>query len=1018
MKARIMCMALGILLILMGAQSCDCGDAAEKGNDNNSRKDAGQFPFCEISGYGDCPDGGPDATTDVGNDVGPDVIDDTGFDGGLPDDGSLPDDGGDGGGDSGEDGGTDSGIPCLQECPTDWQCNPATGNCEKVGPENYPPLVEFISDAAEVIADVPISIQRLIKTLEDPDGYIAWCVLWSDKPQYLALNRNTIESTVTLPPWEVIYVVLKCWDNGGLPGMDGIMLGGVDMCANVTCANANSFCRGGECLCKDEWLSAPDCDIPNPCAGITCNHGYCDSANGTCVCPGWKQDCALVDPNTPDPCNRNGEYLPDGTCKCNTGWLPPDCTKSELEPSDFCNGHGYQKQQPGTEATFVCNCNPGWIGTYCEAEDPGTQDPCENHGVQYNGKCFCNFGYTGDACGRCRDGYKQSDEDCVPNPCPDFCAFGTCQGDICECDKGHDGTFCDRCRIGWQDPLCGTCSPGYEGPDCKPNKCFAIKCEDTDLCNGIESCDTTTGSCVNGTPVTCPNDPNKCNGQVICNPQNGLCEHHNPVTCADDTLYCDGAESCREADGMCVSSGNPCGAKACVESTHACVDCLKDSDCPAIGFCDGPPLCKAGVCSLSGNPCTLPKLCDANGKRCVDCLKNSDCADDGQYCNGPERCDTVSGKCVHSGDPCPAGKFCREEMDFCADCLIDADCKDDGQYCNGTEACGTNGLCAHSGDPCTGIGKFCSEVFRKCITCRTDADCPDDGNVCDGAEKCVASECAHVSPLHCDNGNPCDGAETCDPATGCKAGTPIPCPDDGDECNGAETCRVSDGACIHVNPIVCNDDGDKCNGEEYCVPSTGACDHRNPVNCPDDNDICNGQETCRPSDGACIHIDELDCNNGLACDGTETCDPILGCQAGTLVTCGTHQHCAEPSGFCECDSGWGPPGVCDHQCDPNPVYSTAAFLCAPGTCVHNRRYTVRVEFQNADTVTITEIGNCGSSGHFDNGQTTTTIHVPFTDTVVQTGYTFPDCAGTMRFEFKICNACGECDTHQQNINII
>ena len=81
------------------------------------------------------------------------------------------------------------------------------------------------------------------------------------------------------------------------------------------------------------------------------------------------------------------------------------------------------------------------------------------------------------------------------------------------------------------------------------------------------------------------------------------------------------------------------------------------------------------------------------------------------------------------------------------------------------------------------------------------------------------------------------------------------------------------GLCQHDEDC---DDGLMCNGEESCVD--GACVSE-PGPC-DDGIGCT-EDSCDEETGACGHtpVDAL-CDNGLFCDGAESCVVGVGCQAG------------------------------------------------------------------------------------------------------------------------------------------
>lgn len=101
---------------------------------------------------------------------------------------------------------------------------------------------------------------------------------------------------------------------------------------------------------------------------------------------------------------------------------------------------------------------------------------------------------------------------------------------------------------------------------------------------------------------------------------------------------------------------------------------------------------------------------------------------------------------------------------------------------------------------------------------------------------------------------------------------------------------------LQVDPcslIVC-DDGLYCNGQETCDSSSGVavCKSGDPPKCDDSvsctDDACDKvNDTCTntPNDG--------NCDDGLYCNGTETCSPTNDCQAGTPIDCGDGYSCTD-----------------------------------------------------------------------------------------------------------------------------
>ena len=115
---------------------------------------------------------------------------------------------------------------------------------------------------------------------------------------------------------------------------------------------------------------------------------------------------------------------------------------------------------------------------------------------------------------------------------------------------------------------------------------------------------------------------------------------------------------------------------------------------------------------------------------------------------------------------------------------------------------------------------------------------------------------------------------------------------------------ITDGDC---------DDGLVCNGAETCDLVTGICQAGTPIDC-DDGVSCTS-DTCNEPSGSCSSTpDDTLCDDGLFCNGVETCDAGLDCLAGT-EPCTLGEVCLEDSDTC-CTSSTE---VCndgvDNDCD-------------------------------------------------------------------------------------------------------
>jgi hypothetical protein len=223
--------------------------------------------------------------------------------------------------------------------------------------------------------------------------------------------------------------------------------------------------------------------------------------------------------------------------------------------------------------------------------------------------------------------------------------------------------------------------------------------------------------------------------------------------------------------------------------------------------------------------------------------------------------------------------------------------------------------------------------------CVTDADC-NDNNVCTGTETCQGGSCLPGTPLDCGDANPCTD-DLCDTLAGCSnPPNSDPC-DDGDACTmndacsqgacagapldadsdtyisdacGGDDCDDSDGA-VHPNAAeVCDDTVDNdCDGfTDAADPGCAAC--VTDADC-DDSNACNGAETCQAN--ACAPGTALDCDDSNICT-TDSCDPVQGCQnIENDLPCDDGLYCngAETCGGGQCNAGSDPcPGqICDEQ---------------------------------------------------------------------------------------------------------
>jgi hypothetical protein len=111
----------------------------------------------------------------------------------------------------------------------------------------------------------------------------------------------------------------------------------------------------------------------------------------------------------------------------------------------------------------------------------------------------------------------------------------------------------------------------------------------------------------------------------------------------------------------------------------------------------------------------------------------------------------------------------------------------------------------------------------------------------------------------CDDGAFCNGAETCHATLDCQGGTAVDC-DDGVGCTD-DSCNEGTDSCDNIaNDANCPDDGLFCNGTESCDPA---------LDCVSSGDPCTGGDVCNEATDTC---DPSTCNNNGTCDSSEDCN--------------------------------------------------------------------------------------------------------------------------------------------------
>ncbi len=297
--------------------------------------------------------------------------------------------------------------------------------------------------------------------------------------------------------------------------------------------------------------------------------------------------------------------------------------------------------------------------------------------------------------------------------------------------------------------------------------------------------------------------------------------------------------------------------------------------------------------SGSSNECTQPDTCDGNGTcRSNHASEGTLCADDGNDCTANVCND--NGECTHPN--LDAGAACGSQAD---DACTDPD------TCDGSGTCSDNHAAA---------GSACDD---------DDNVCTDD--LCDGSGTCNHNP----NTASCDDGAFCNGSDTC-AAGSCSQheGTPCDGPDGDDDCS--ETCDEVNDTCdgADVEGSECDDEL-FCNGSDTCSGGTCSSHAEAPCAGPDGDDDC--RESCNEETDTCNANDTngSSCNDGLFCNGTETCLNGL-CNVHSGNPCGAGPECRQGcnEGFDTCNDPVGTP------CSDDGFECTDDFCNGTGACVH------------------------------------------------------------------------------------
>jgi hypothetical protein len=702
----------------------------------------------------------------------------------------------------------------------------------------------------------------------------------------------------------------------GLPCADGLFCTVEDTCASGACRGVARDCKKQDDQCNSGVCNEDsDACERNPIEdGSACDDGLFCTVDDACVngsCEGGNRDCrSFADQCTSGACNEDADScetrpISDGI-PCDDGLY---CSVEDACKSGACLG----RARNCAEAADQCN-----VGSCNEDDDSCDAEPVEDGSACDDGR-FCTIATA--------------------------CANGQCVGAARDCSA-----FSDACNTGVCDEDAGACAarPRDDG----------TPCEDYLFCTIQDAC--MSGGC-GGRPRDCGDYTDACNTGV-CNEQTDTCEAQPTEDGAlcDDGLYCTTGDKCaagicRGTARNCSASGDQCNIGQCDEALGICKSSpVADGiACDDALYCTVEDSCLNGVCQGTTRSCDTAAdqcnlgTCDEGNRTCErHPIRNGEDCDDGLFCTMNDVC--VGGACLGLARDCNGGAdqcnigVCDETADRCTgQPLPDGITCDDGNGCIVGETC-------QLGHCCGGVPVDCSYADDQCrrtvcdprgaegncdgIISAPNGTLCNDGLFCTSADECLHGtctgkthacskqqcseaedacvECLDVS--HCDDGIACTENACIEGACAYTARDPR-CPDDGSFCNGVEYCDLTLG---------CVSTGDICPEDQLCDEARDACGECLVAADCEDGVACTA-DTC--VEGGCVYTASNDrcADDGLFCNGLESCDPLDGC-VSSGPACAADEHCNEETDTCdECRA--------DADCDDgNPC--TVDDTCIEGSC--------------------------------------------------------------------------------------
>ena len=858
---------------------------------------------------------------------------------------------------------------CIEECPTDWSCEPAPGpDPMHICMSLYPSLCLPCSASS----DCPGTGARCVAYDGGSGSFCgSTCEQAPEKPSqacapgYECAESQTAEGDET---WQCVRTEAECECSQYAAAEQ----------MGTECSVTNDF---GTCVswrdCKQDGLSECDAAVPeeeacdgqdNDCDGETDEGPLCDVASQCMV--GKCKDAKC----TTEPAKDGTQCFDEDLCTTKEHCKDAECVGDAV----VCEADGNPCADQVCESQIGCKAVP--VEGLCEDDGNScTKDLCQE------GECAHLHNPDGTNC-------EDDGEQCTA----DLCQNGHCEhppiSDATQCDDGDLCTEGDSC-VG------GKCLSGHHKPGCDDGGCGNSECS------------------FGETPGGCPADCGWCGDSICGNHENGP----GGGTCPKDCLAACGDGKCEGGEGVefCLVDCGGCGDGFCGlnESPGNCAgdcppacgnDTCEAGEGPQLCPVDCLPPCGNGLCEFGENPYSCPVDCticgDAvcgKGEDVDSCPMDCAVACGNGLCEGgegPQLCPVDCGWCgdgvcgfAEDATKCPADcwvgcgdegcqAFLGETEETCpVDCVEDSDgdgVLDDIDNCKfvmnllqgDLDGDGEGDACDLDDDNDGDLDATDCAPDNGDISHLSEESCDGEDNDCDGEvdeelgnTTCGKGQCEHTVD-NCVAGKP----QICDPFEGALQES---CDGKDNDCNGAVddglgTSACGKGECEHFVDNCMAGKPQECNpflgvSDEVCDGKDNNCDE-----VIDDNlgSVICGTGVCVNTVPACVmgepqECQPLDANASEICDGLDNdCDTQVDEDLGT-TTCGLGP-CEHAVDNCHdakeqiCDEFLGAVDeVCDgidNDCDSIADEDLGTIMCGLSQCKHSVQACVAGKPQQCD----------------------------------------------------------------------